>query len=108
MRYVNADIIFPEELLNEIQKYMNGELVYVPKSKALRKKLGWKFRQQKNYNLRNDEIRRKFLDGDTIEKLSDRFCLSSDTIKRSFIQNNSLTKVALEEIPMWLFVYSIV
>ncbi|WP_339309772.1 hypothetical protein NZ043_27630 [Paenibacillus sp. FSL k6-2145] len=40
MRYVNADIIFPEELLNEIQKYMNGELVYVPKSKALRKKLG--------------------------------------------------------------------
>ncbi|WFA86519.1 hypothetical protein MHI48_18055 [Paenibacillus sp. FSL H7-0942] len=39
MRYVNADIIFPEELLNEIQKYINGGLVYVPKSKGLRKKL---------------------------------------------------------------------
>ncbi|WP_338553718.1 hypothetical protein [Paenibacillus sp. KS-LC4] len=33
-------------------------------------------------------------------QLSDRFCLSSDTIKRSFIQKNSLTKVALEEILM--------
>ncbi len=29
MRYVNVDIIFPEEFLNEIQKYMNVGLVYV-------------------------------------------------------------------------------
>ncbi|MEK4527301.1 MULTISPECIES: hypothetical protein [Paenibacillus] len=42
MRYVNADIIFLEELLNEIQKYMNGGLVYVPKIKRFALKIGVK------------------------------------------------------------------
>ncbi|MFJ2043880.1 MULTISPECIES: CD3324 family protein [unclassified Paenibacillus] len=69
-------------LLNEIQKYMNGGLVYIPKSKGLRKKWGENSGSRKILNLRNDEIRQKFLDGDTIDQLSDRFCLSSDTIKK--------------------------
>lgn len=29
MKYVNADTVFPKELLQEIQKYINGGLVYV-------------------------------------------------------------------------------
>lgn len=57
MKYVNADIIFPEELLTN-----SGS--------------------RKVLNLRNDEIRQKFFGGDTIDQLSDRFCLSSDTIKK--------------------------
>lgn len=61
---------------------MNGGLVYIPKSKGLRKKWGENSGSRKILNLRNDEIRQKFLDGDTIDQLSDRFCLSSDTIKK--------------------------
>ena len=40
MKYVNAENIFPVELLNEIQKYVNGEMVYIPISKGLRKNGG--------------------------------------------------------------------
>ncbi|WP_200893524.1 hypothetical protein [Paenibacillus terrae] len=40
MKYVNAVIIFPEELLREIQKYVHGEMVYVPTPRGLRKKWG--------------------------------------------------------------------
>ncbi|MFB8375863.1 CD3324 family protein [Paenibacillus taichungensis] len=65
-----------------MQKYMNGGLVYIPKSKGLRKKWVENSGSRKILNLRNDEIRQKFLDGDTIDQLSDRFCLSSDTIKK--------------------------
>ncbi|RXZ77495.1 hypothetical protein EBB07_30715 [Paenibacillaceae bacterium] len=82
MKYVNADIIFPEELLNEIQKYINGGMVYVPKPKGLRKKWGENSGSRKDLNLRNDEIRKKFFGGDTIDQLSDRFFLSSDSIKK--------------------------
>lgn len=82
MKYVNADIIFPEELLNEIQKYIDGGLVYVPKSKGLRKKWGENSGIRKVLNLRNDEIRQKYFGGDTIDQLSDRYCLSCDTIKK--------------------------
>jgi len=40
MKYVNADQIFPQALLMEIQKYVHGELVYIPKPKRLHKKWG--------------------------------------------------------------------
>ncbi|MDF2653015.1 MAG: hypothetical protein K0Q73_8820 [Paenibacillus sp.] len=38
MKYVNADNIFPEELLQEIQKYIHGRMVYVPTPEGQRKK----------------------------------------------------------------------
>jgi hypothetical protein len=82
MKYVNADIIFPEELLKEIQKYINGGMVYVPTSEGLRKKWGENSGSRKYLSLRNDEIRQKYSNGVTIDQLSDRFCLSSDSIKK--------------------------
>lgn len=42
MKYVNADTIFPEELLKEIQKYIHGRMVYVPTPEKLHKKWGEK------------------------------------------------------------------
>ncbi len=30
MKYVNADVIFPEDLLKEVQKYAHGKFVYIP------------------------------------------------------------------------------
>jgi len=82
MKYVNADIIFPEELLSEIQKYIQGGMVYVPKPKGLRKKWGENSGSREILNHRNDKIRKKFFGGDTIDQLSDQFCLSSDSIKK--------------------------
>jgi hypothetical protein len=82
MKYVNADIIFPEELLKEIQKYIHGGMVYVPKPQGFRKKWGENSGSRKYLNARNDEIRRKFADGETIDQLSDQFCLSYDSIKK--------------------------
>jgi len=55
MKYVNADHIFPEALLKEIQKYVHGEMVYVPKPKGLRKKWGEDsgIRNDLNHNYRS-------------------------------------------------------
>ncbi len=38
MTYIKANNVFPEELLKQIQKYIQGELVYIPKPKGVRKK----------------------------------------------------------------------
>jgi len=40
MKYVNANHIFPEELLKEIQKYIHGHMVYVPTPEKSHKKWG--------------------------------------------------------------------
>ncbi len=34
MKYKNAQDIFPDELLKEIQKYADGETIYIPKIQA--------------------------------------------------------------------------
>lgn len=82
MKYVNADLIFPEELLQEIQKYVHGGLVYVPKREESRKKWGENSGSRRYLNHRNHEIREKFATGVTIEQLSGQFCLSFDSIKK--------------------------
>lgn len=82
MKYINAEIIFPEELLKEIQTYVNGGLVYIPKPKGTRKKWGESSGSRKYLDQRNSEIRYKFSVGVTIDQLSDQFCLSNDSIKK--------------------------
>ena len=82
MKYLKADQIFPEELLKEIQKYVHGEMVYIPNSKGLRKKWGENSGGRKLLNRRNDKIRQKFSSGVGINNLADQFCLSQDSIKK--------------------------
>lgn len=31
MKYVNADLVLPQQLLQEVQKYMQGGMLYIPK-----------------------------------------------------------------------------
>lgn len=40
MKYINADTIFPEELLKEIQRHIPGGLIYIPRPKDAHKKWG--------------------------------------------------------------------
>lgn len=82
MKYVNADIIFPEELLKEIQKYIQGSMVYIPTPEGQRKKWGENSGSRKHLSLRNETIRQQYIGGATIDELSDQFCLSIDSIKK--------------------------
>ncbi|RXZ80916.1 hypothetical protein EBB07_17045 [Paenibacillaceae bacterium] len=82
MSYLKGDHIFPEALLKEIQKYVHGEMVYIPISDGLRKGWGEKSGGRKLLNLRNDNIRQQFSEGMTLEQLADDFCLSYDSIKK--------------------------
>lgn len=43
MKYTSAEDVLPEELLKEIQKYVQGRMVYIPTSEGSRKKWGEKW-----------------------------------------------------------------
>lgn len=81
MKYVNADVL-PEGLLKEVQKYINGVMIYVPKPEGVRKGWGVNSGSRKYINQRNNEIRQKFYQGATVDQLSDEFFLSCDSIKK--------------------------
>ncbi|ANA82085.1 hypothetical protein PVOR_13804 [Paenibacillus vortex V453] len=88
MKYINADIILPEELLKEVQKYVQGGMVYIPKPEGLRKKWGENSGSRVYLKTRNLEIRQKFASGTTIDELSSQFCLSCDSIKKIVYTKN--------------------
>ena len=81
MRYRNASEIFPDELLQEIQKYTSGELVYIPE-RSKKKHWGEKSGARDYYVARNAEIRRKHREGKSISELEQEYGLSRDSIRR--------------------------
>ncbi|MCE5286720.1 MAG: hypothetical protein LLG02_12850 [Pelosinus sp.] len=82
MKYVNANVVLPDSLVVELQKYVQGEYLYIPIKKAQHKKWGEISGYRQAIASRNQEITAKYLDGITIEKLSDTYYLSDCTIKK--------------------------
>jgi len=43
MKYVSASDILPDDLLLEVQKYVQGKILYIPSPKEYKKKVGTKY-----------------------------------------------------------------
>lgn len=82
MKYVKATAILPEKLLVEIQKYIQGETIYIPKPKTTYQKWGSRSGGRKLIDDRNIAIKHAFKNGKTIHQLADDYFLSIETIKK--------------------------
>ncbi|BDH63488.1 hypothetical protein MTP04_36180 [Lysinibacillus sp. PLM2] len=82
MRYVNANEILPKHLLAELQQYVQGDLIYIPKQDENKVKWGVLSGERKRLEERNAEIRQQFKEGISLQKLSKEFALSVETIKK--------------------------
>ncbi len=81
MRYRNACDVLPEELLKEVQKYAAGETLYFPRS-STRKRWGENSGARSFFEQRNAEIRQKYLQRSSVERLAEEYCLSAETIRK--------------------------
>ena len=72
----------PRELLFEIQKYIQGKSVYIPKQKATHKKWGDNTQSKLETSERNDAIRSDFRAGSSIDELCEQYFLSLESIKK--------------------------
>lgn len=82
MRYVNAQEILPEELLIEIQKYVRGDLIYIPKPENERIQWGVLSGERQRLQKRNEQIKQRYQNGVSISKLAEQYHLSGETIKK--------------------------
>ena len=82
MAYIKATAILPEKLLLEIQKYVQGETLYIPKSEKAQKKWGSRSGTRKLIDNRNKAIKEAFKNGQSIEQLAKEYFLSIETIKK--------------------------
>lgn len=81
MGYRNAQDIFPEGLLKQIQRYVSGETIYIPAGNE-RKAWGETSGYQRYIRERNGQIRADFANGSSLEELMNQYALSYDSIKR--------------------------
>ena len=80
MKYRNATELLPTQLLQELQKYAQGETIYVPKVK--RKPWGEGTGAKTFYSRRNTDVRNQFSHGIDLEKLSEEYFISEDAVKK--------------------------
>ncbi|OXS72816.1 hypothetical protein B1B04_14430 [Lysinibacillus sp. KCTC 33748] len=82
MAYKKASAILPEELLVEIQKYVQGETIYIPKIENTYLEWGARSGSKKYIENRNKSIKEAFTNGASIEQLSKEYHLAVETIKK--------------------------
>ena len=81
MKYVNAAEILPERLLRELQTYIDGDVLYVPRQTS-KKEWGTGSGSRSFYGERNREIRRLYREGHSMEALSEQYGLAHSTIRK--------------------------
>ena len=81
MSYVNAEDVLPKHLVEEIQKYVDGQLIYIPRK--MENSLAWGEKKGTKEELlkRNQEIIDYYKEGHTVEELSKLFFLSEKRIR---------------------------
>jgi len=82
MKYIKACDILPKCLLEEIQKYAEGCIVYIPNKSGNRKAWGHMTDTKSELAIRNAQIRVDFKDGILLDKLSENYSLSVESIKK--------------------------
>ena len=94
MCYKNGKDVLPARLLKELQKYIQGEIIYIPKEDNVRKAWGERNGTRKLLRQRNMEIYKNYKAGTTITTLTGAYNLSEDSIRKIiFNMNNEKLKL---------------
>lgn len=82
MKYINGKDILPQQLLEQLQHYVQGELLYVPRQENSRAGWGAVNGTRLMIRTRNTEICRVYEDGATVQELMAQYHLSEDSIRK--------------------------
>ncbi len=80
MGYKNGKEILPIELIRQIQKYVDGENIYIPKKEETHKCWGQNTDTRMLLHRRNTEIYQRYLKGDRVVALSEEYHISTQGI----------------------------
>lgn len=82
MRYVKAADVLPQTLIEQIQRYVDGETIYVPRREEHRKPWGTRTRRKEETAARNREIYRRYTQGMTVAQLAERYYLAPKSVQK--------------------------
>ncbi|MBL4938506.1 hypothetical protein JK636_22640 [Clostridium sp. YIM B02515] len=86
MSYSNARDIFPSEILEIIQNYVDGEFIYIPKKEENKIAWGKLTNSKSELSKRNASIYEDYLKGMCTKSLSEKYYLSYKSIQRIILE----------------------
>ncbi len=81
MSYKNAAEVLPPHLLEEVQKHIDGGLIYIPKA-SNRVSWGQLTGSKEAIRKRNKDIIKLFQNGTSINAISEEYYLSQETVRK--------------------------
>ena len=82
MGYRKAADVLPKQLIAEIQKYIDGEMLYIPRKCEEHSRWGEKSGTRESWELRNRRILEEYCSGKSISDLAENYFLSVKSIQR--------------------------
>lgn len=90
MSYKNGKDVLPPSLLKQLQDYIQGEIIYIPKREQKRARWGENNGTRLYIENRNKEIYRQYRNGSTIMELIETYHLSEDSIRKIIVKTRDL------------------
>lgn len=91
MSYKKATHVLPPKLLKQVQEYVDGEYLYIPRVTEHKKDWGTATTTRQELQDRNKRIYDAWLAGASVEQLSEEFFLSVKSIQRIIAQMKKKT-----------------
>nr|WP_229753400.1 CD3324 family protein [Paenibacillus segetis] len=82
VNYKNGKDVLPHRLLKELQHYIQGELLYIPKPDQTRALWGELSGSRTTIALRNKEIYAEYNSGRSVKDLAESYHLSEESIRK--------------------------
>lgn len=82
MRYIKAEEVLPGELIAQIQQYVDGVSIYIPRKAENRQPWGCATTYRRELAQRNDGIRREHAQGVPVSVLACRYHLAEKSVRR--------------------------
>jgi len=86
MSYIKATAILPQELLEIIQDYVDGEYIYIPRKESNKRDWGQNTKIRKEIKIRNTSIYKEYKNGVCMKVLARKYFLSEKSIQRIIYQ----------------------
>lgn len=74
--------MLPPHLLEELQQYIQGEILYIPKQEQSRAPWGELSGSRLSLTIRNQEIYHDYCSGDSVKTLAGSYHLSEESIRK--------------------------
>lgn len=82
MSYQNSIDLLPKELIEEIQNYIDGKVIYIPKKQSNRKQWGENTDTRQILAARNAQISQDYQNGFDVQSLAGKYFLTVKSIQR--------------------------